>query len=443
MTDPQDRKRQREALRAKRQAKQKVSRLLTAAAVLLVAVIVIAALIGRGCTPAQPDPTDPPTQPPVETTVPPTSGDTQPDSTAAPEDSTVPVETSTPVSETTVIHFVAGGDVNITEKTIASGGIDYNYTQTFMDVAPLLAGADLTTLNLEGTLCGAPFGSTASAPQSFIEALRRAGVDMLQLANSYSMYRGVSGLRTTISNVTAAGLTPIGVFNDSEDFQRTGGFTLFNVKGVKVAVVAFTKGMLEGTGIPSADYREMINILYTDFDSTYQKVDTQRITDILDAVASQKPDVTIALVHWGSENNDTHSRSQTTIKNLMLENGVDAIIGTHPHRVQEIEYDDEDGTLVAYSLGDFISDAVTSGTEYSILLDLEITKNNKTGSTAITGYNYTPLLTVAEEDEPLRVVRIQEAIAAYDSNYVGKVSDSTYSKLTYALKRIEARVQSD
>lgn len=431
MIDPQDRKRQREALRAKRQAKQRVFRLLTAAAVLLVAVIVIVALIGRGCTPAQQDPTEPPTEPPTPTTQPPTTGDT------APEDTTVPV------SETTVIHFVAGGDVNITEKTVASGGIDYDYTQTFMDVAPLLAGGDLTTLNLEGTLCGAPFGSTASAPQSFVEALRRAGVDMLQLANSYSMARGVSGLRTTISNASAAGLAPIGVFNDSAAFQQSGGFTMFEVKGVKVAVVAFTKGMLEGTGIPSADYRDMINILYTDFDSTYQKVDTQRITNILDAVASQDPDVTIALVHWGSENNDTHSRSQTTIKNLMLENGVDAIIGTHPHRVQEIEYDEEDGTLVAYSLGDFISDAVTSGTEYSILLDLEITKDNQTGETSITGYSYTPLLTVAEEDEPLRVVRIREAIAAYDSNYVGKVSDSTYSKLTYALKRIEARVQSD
>jgi len=119
---------------------------------------------------------------------------------------------------------------------------------------------------------------------------------------------------------------------------------------------------------------------------------------------------------------------------------VDVIIGTHSHYVQSILYDEDAGTFIAYSLGDFFGDATEAGTEYSIILDLEITKDNETGVTKVTGYDYTPIFTVHEEGKPLRVARIREAMAAYNDNYVDKVSDLTYHDMEYALGRIEARV---
>ena len=81
-----------------------------------------------------------------------------------------------------------------------------------------------------------------------------------------------------------------------------------------------------------------------------------------------------------------------------------------------------------------------SGSEYSVVLDLEITKDNRTGKARITGYSYTPIFTVNEGDKPLRVVRIREAVEAYKSGYFQKVSQETYDKMVYALGRIEARV---
>ena len=111
----------------------------------------------------------------------------------------------------TVIHLVAAGDVNVTDAIVASGGSNYDYSNTFLDVAHLLAEGDLTVVNFEGNLCGAPYGDSRSAPQSFVEALDRCGVDLLQLANSYSIYQGISGLQATIQGVKNADMEPLGV----------------------------------------------------------------------------------------------------------------------------------------------------------------------------------------------------------------------------------------
>ena len=118
----------------------------------------------------------------------------------------------------TVIHLVAAGDVNITDAVVNAGGEEYDYTNTFLDIAPLLAGGDITVLNFEGNLCGAPYGTnTRSAPQALAEALSRCGVDMVQLANSYAINHGISGLQATIRSVKEAGMEPLGVFNDTRE----------------------------------------------------------------------------------------------------------------------------------------------------------------------------------------------------------------------------------
>lgn len=342
-------------------------------------------------------------------------------------------------SPETVIHFAAAGDLNVTDGVVAAGGMAYDYTNAFMDVLPLLSNADLTAINLEGTLCGAPYGGEyRSAPQPLMNALATAGVDLVQVANSYSIRKGVSSLATTLRNVELSGMDPIGAFADKEEFNRSGGYNIYNVKGVKVAVVALTKGM-DSMALPAGS-EKCVNVLYTDYSSTYQKVDTQGITKLLRAIAKEKPDVTVALLHWGSEYNDTHSKTQDQIKELMLSEGVDAIIGTHPHYLQEMVYDESAGTFVAYSLGDFFGDGDKAGTEYSVVLNLEITKNNETGDTRISGYSYTPIFTAKDPHGRLRVLRLETAIAAYEAGYIERVTQEEYESMVYAMKRIQQRI---
>ena len=343
----------------------------------------------------------------------------------------------------TVIHLVAGGDLNVTDKVVWSGQTsgDFDYTKAFMDVAPILADADLTLLNFEGNACGAPYGSgSASAPQKMLEALKAAGVDMLQMANSQSITNGMNGLISTLSNIRTAGLEPMGAFSSQEEFRKSKGYTVVEVSGIKIALVAFTKGM-DGRGMPDGN-EDCVNLLYEDYSTTYQKVDTEGITKILKSVASEKPDLTVALLHWGSEYNDSTSKTQESIVKLMQKQGVDVILGNHSHMVHKITHDEVTGQFVAYSLGDFFGDGSRGGTNYSILLDLEITMDHETGTTMVTGYDYTPIYILSEDecDGDRRVIRIDNAISAYEGNYVDKVTKSCYDSMKNALERIADRV---
>lgn len=341
--------------------------------------------------------------------------------------------------DATVIHLVAAGDVNVTDAVVSSGGAGYDYTNTFLDVAHLLAEGDITVVNFEGNLCGAPYGSSRSAPQELAEALNRCGVDMMQLANSYSIYQGISGLQATIQSVKDAGMEPLGVYADERAYKAGKGYTIREVEGVKIAFVAFTKGM-DGMTLPAGS-ENCVNVLYKDYDSTYQDINSKVIESVLDAVEEEAPDLTVALLHWGSEYNDTVSKTQADLVPFLQERGVDAIIGTHPHYVQQMTYDPTTGQFVAYSLGDLISDAQRAGTEYSVILNLEITKTAE--NTKITGYTYTPIFTVAERGSTLRSVRIAESMVAYEGNHVLGVKEDTYGDMKYALTRIEERIKGE
>ncbi len=347
-------------------------------------------------------------------------------------------------STKTTIHIKAAGDLNVTNTVINAGVAvgGYNYTRAFMDVASTLSDADLTVLNLEGNICGEPYGSdTTSAPRELLDGLRNAGVDLIQMANSCTINNGLIGLTSTLQSIRAAGLEPVGAFASESEFQQSKGYTITEAQGVKVAFVAFTKG-LGGRGLPAGN-DNLVNILYEDYASTYDKIDRTRITSVLKAVEAEKPDITIALLHWGSEYNDDISDTQKSIVNLMKKQGVDVIIGTHPHTVQAIEYDELAGTLVAYSLGDFFGDASRGGTNYSIILDLEITKDSSTGTTKVTNYSYTPIYTVSEAESAdgyRRVVRIDKTVEAWEENYLDKVSQSAKESMVHALDRIEARI---
>ena len=442
--NPEEMKKRRQAAQQAREQKQAANkklliRLAIAAAVLLVvgAVILVIVLAGNAKEPTL----DPDEIQQAGSNEPAQAEDPSENDPAEEPSEEDPSETPSEESKenTTVIHLAAAGDLNINDITVDAGGVAYLYQNTFMDVAHILADADISVVNFEGGLYGNPFGSeTASAPQSMMDALADAGVDLVQLANSYSINNGVSGLRNTINGVKMAGMEPLGVYNDNAEFAKAKGFTMCNVNGVKIAFVAFTKGM-DGMALPAGS-ENCVNVLYSDYSSTYQKVDTDGITRVMEAAAAAKPDLTVVLVHWGSEFNDTVSSSQKKILSLLQSEGADAIIGTHPHYVQEMRLDPETGSFVAYSLGDFFGDAARSGSEYSVILDLEITKDHKTGETKITNYSYTPIFTVVEKNKPARVVRIHEAMTAYDNLFLERIDPVTYDAMAYALERIEARI---
>ena len=423
--DELERRRKQRAAQKKKQQEALRRKMITAGAIFVACLGLVIYLVRDVDITAAPDPSNPFaeifTEPPTEERA------TQPPSTP-----------------TTTIHIKAAGDLTVTDKVVASGrasfGEYYDYTRAFLDVAAVMSDADLTLLNFEGNLVGPPYGTlTASAPLELMQALDAIGVDIVQMANSYSIHNGIIGLTQTLNNIRSAGIEPVGAFATTEEFNRSKGYTICDVQGVKVAVVAFTKGM-GGLGLPAGS-ENCVNTLYTDYDSEYKKIDRDGICGILKNLRSEKPDIIIALVHWGMEHNDQVFKTQEDIAELMLEEGVDVILGTHSHMVHRIDFDEAAGTLVAYSLGDFFGDATKAGTDYSFIIDIQITRDNEMGTTKVDNFTLTPIYTLSEDNGngQRRVVRIEESVAAYNVNFVDKVSKSAKEGMEYALKRIEAR----
>lgn len=422
------RRAKREAQRKKQQAEAKRLRLTLA----LAAVVLIACGVGifRMTRNAEPVPED------VRQEV---------QATEAPEIEETEKPAPTEASPITTIHIRAAGDLNVTDSVVASGlsASGYDFNRAFKDVAAILAEGDLTLLNMEGNFCGEPYGSaTTSAPTELLRDLRGAGVDLLQVANSCIINNGMIGMTSTLNAIRAAGIEPVGAYANAAELRESKGYTITEVRGIKVAFVAFTKG-LGGRGMPAGN-EELVNLLYEDYATTYNKEDKDRITKILKNVETEKPDITIALLHWGSEYNDDISSSQEYLVSLLKKNGVDVILGTHSHTLQPIDFDPLKGTLVAYSLGDFFGDAERGATNYSIILDMEITKDTDAGTCKVTDYSYTPIYTVKETECPdgyRRVVRIEKAVEAYTENYLDKVTTSCKDSMVYALQRIGERLE--
>lgn len=373
-------------------------------------------------------------------------GDGQPAQQVQTVPTTEETKETTPIQKSpiTTIHIKAAGDLNVTDSVVNAGMAvnSYDFSPVFKDVAAILSDADLTVMNFEGNICGAPYGTeTTSAPAELLTALRGCGVDLLQMANSCAINNGLNGLTATLCAIRAAGIEPVGAFASSEEFQKSKGYTMTEIQGVKVGFVAFTKG-LGGRGMPAGN-EELVNILYTDYATEYKEIDKTRIISILKAMEEEKPDLTIALLHWGSEYNDDISKTQEQLVSLLRKNGVDVVLGTHPHTLQPIEFDESAGTLVAYSLGDFFGEADRGATNYSVILDLEITKDANAGTTKVTDYTLHPIYTVRENEcvgnNDRRVVRIGTALSAYNGNFLDKVTDSCKSSMEYALTRIDER----
>ena len=325
-----------------------------------------------------------------------TNGDTT--QTAAAPESVVPTEPDTSVT------IAAVGDIMMYDEQLAAAQQadgTYDFTQSFAAVSGYTVSADLTVGNLELNFCGEPYAGKPDfrAPESLAKTLSAIGFDVLQTANTYSIQNGLSGLQSTIRYLDAAGISHVGTYAAQDDKTSLGGVLLKNVNGVKIAFIAYTKGLNYLTLPEGEEYA--VDVLYTDYASDFNKINETALLDSVNAAKALSPDVIVAMLHWGSEGDSAVTDSQKKIKNLLFENGVDAIIGSHSHIVGPMEEEQvttvdgsEKTCFVAYSLGNFFSsmdDSYAKNCRESVVLNLTFTKNGQTGDTKLSNISYTPL----------------------------------------------------
>jgi poly-gamma-glutamate synthesis protein (capsule biosynthesis protein) len=130
--------------------------------------------------------------------------------------------------------------------------------------------------------------------------------------------------------------------HQSQEAQDT--IYVYEQNGIRIAILNYTYGT-NGISLPS-DMPYAVDLLEKD------KV----IADI--AAAKEQADFVVVCPHWGTEYNLATDSKQQKWTQIFLENGVDLVIGTHPHVIEPIEWvSDDDGNemLVYYSLGNFVS----------------------------------------------------------------------------------------
>ena len=104
----------------------------------------------------------------------------------------------------------------------------------------------------------------------------------------------------------------------------------------------------------------------------------------------------LACCHWGIERENYPEDYQKEVGRKCIDWGADLVIGHHPHVIQPVEYiENADGrrTLVAYSLGNFISAQEKTATMLGGRLNFEIVKNNMTGGIAIENVTFSGIVT--------------------------------------------------
>ena len=240
----------------------------------------------------------------------------------------------------------------------------YDYTPCFARVKRQIEAADLAIGNLEVTLGGRPYtGYPAfSAPDEYLTAIRDAGFDVLLTANNHCLDRGSPGLVRTLNKLDSLHIPSLGTYRDSLDRAHRHPL-LFTLKGIRIALLNYTYGT---------------NGLRPRSPALVNYIDRKQMQQDIHTAQAWRPDVLIACIHWGQEYQSLPNHAQCELADWLFEQGVDHIIGSHPHVLQpmELRTDTLRGSqhVLAYSLGNFISNMSARGTDGGALLTLTLEK---------------------------------------------------------------------
>ncbi len=291
--------------------------------------------------------------------------------------------------DTTNVSFVFVGDVMGHDTQINSAYNkttgQYDYTDCFKYVSNIFDDADFSIANLEVTLAGPPFKGYPqfSSPDNLAIAMKEAGIDAMVTANNHCIDRRKQGLERTIDILDSLNIPHTGTFKDSLSKEKQRALIL-SKNGIKVAILNYTYGT-NGIKVTTPN---VVNFL-----------DEEIIMQDIKKTKELNPDKIIAFVHWGLEYETSPNASQKEMNQFLKDNGVDIVIGSHPHVVQPIHYTDDQ--FVVYSLGNFVSNQRTAPRDGGVIVRLELSKTKNKTFVSDAGYYltwvYTPIINENKE----------------------------------------------
>ncbi|MCL2259894.1 MAG: CapA family protein [Fibromonadales bacterium] len=286
-------------------------------------------------------------------------------------------------AQETELRIIFAGDLmghttQINAAQREAKGKGYNYKPFYQYFKSYFSAADLAVINLEHTLAGPPYAGYPqfSSPDESIFAIKDAGFDLVATANNHSLDRGKQGLERTVSVLDSIGMKHFGIYRDTA--EKKANYPLIVEKNnIKLAFLNYTYGT---------------NMLVEEEPNIVNRIDSAQILTDIKKAQNESPDFIIAFMHWGNEYENKENEAQRELAQFMALNGVNMIIGSHPHVVQPLGkiyvpgY--KDSVLVMYSLGNFISNQRDRYKDGGIIFEATLLKNEH--RTKVINHGYVP-----------------------------------------------------
>lgn len=265
------------------------------------------------------------------------------------------------------VSFVAVGD-NLMHKSLidsAYNGKSYDFMSYYQNVKSDIEKADLSFVNQETILGGKDLGYSGyplfNTPDEMAETLHDVGFDVVNGATNHAFDMKEKGIKHSLDVFqNYQDMAYIGLYQSQDDYEH---ITVINKNHIRIAFLSYNQ-YTNGNSVPH-------HYTYHSFDKEQMKNDIEK--------AKEVSDVIVVSCHWGKEYDIQPNAFQKEYAQFLADQGVDVIIGTHSHTLQPIEWiEGENGhkTLVAYSLGNFISGMTEKETQLGGMLSFDFVKDD-------------------------------------------------------------------
>lgn len=265
------------------------------------------------------------------------------------------------------VNLLFAGDIMQHEAQLKAARTEegtYSYTDNWRYIRSTISAADIAVGNLETPIGKSNFSGYPSfcAPDSFLYAAVNAGFDVLLFANNHCLDKGKATALYTLDLMDSLGIAHCGVYRDRHD-RREHYPLIIEKNGVRIALLNYTYGT-NGRDVPSP---MIVNL-----------IDKSTIAQDITEAKCLNADVIIACMHWGDEYVSLPPQRIKELSNWLIEQGVDHIIGNHPHVIQpmELRFDEKKckKNAVVYSTGNLLSNMSLRRTDGGVMASMELTK---------------------------------------------------------------------
>ena len=228
-----------------------------------------------------------------------------------------------------------------------TGNGTYDFTPMLELIKPISSKYDLAYYNQETILGGTELGLSNyprfNSPYEVGDAFIDAGFNMVSLATNHTMDKNEEGVINSVNywKKHKDKVVYSGQWISAEDREKEIA-TIYEKNGIKYAFISYT---IWTNGLETPTGKEYLNNVYSEEKAA---ADITKVRD--------KADIIIVAMHWGTEYSLGVDYKQDEIAKFLSDQGVQLIIGAHPHVVEPVEWINNGKTFVIYSLGNFISD---------------------------------------------------------------------------------------